>query len=283
MQKPLRQYCPWVEPKVKTVIAVQHIRRMHGGAQSHLMLCSDHHFYVVKFGNNPQHPRVLFNEMLASRLADLVGLPVPISVIVEVDARLVERTPQLNVQLIHQTVPCQAGRQFGSQYAVSPLIGRCFDYLPTETLSKVSNVTRFCAMLALDKWTGNTDARQAVFWRENKQRLYTAAFIDQGYCFNGGEWTFPDLTLRGVYGRNEVYASVRGWASFVTSLELIENIKPDIIRSIADQIPCEWYDSNFRAFGVLVEMLVDRRTVIRPLIDAFRLSVRNPFPKWRGN
>ena len=283
MQKPLRQYCPSVEPRVKTVIAVQHIRKMRGGAQSHLMLCSDHHFYVVKFGNNPQHPRVLVNEMLASQLAEQIGLPVPVSVIVEVDARLVERTPDLNIRLIDQTVRCQAGLQFGSEYAVSPLIGRCFDYLPTETLSKVSNVTRFCAMLALDKWMGNTDARQAVFWRENKQRLYTAAFIDQGYCFNAGEWTFPDYALRGVYARNEVYESVCGWASFVTSLHLIENLEPDIIRSIAQQIPREWYASNFTALGVLVQMLLDRRTMIRPLIEAFRMSVRNPFPKWREN
>jgi hypothetical protein len=283
VQKSLRQYCHSAEPRVKTVSAVRHIRRMSGGAQSHLMLCSDRHFYVVKFANNPQHPRVLVNELLASQLADQMGLPVPISVIVEVDARMVERTPDLNIQLIHRTVPCLPGLQFGSEYAVSPLIGQCFDYLPTETLGMVSNVTRFCAMLVLDKWTGNTDARQAVFWRENKQRLYTAAFIDQGYCFNGGEWTFPDMTLRGVYRRNEVYASVRGWASFVTSLGLIENIKPDIIRSIADQIPCEWYDSDFPALGALVEMLVDRRTVIRPLIDAFRMSVRNPFPQWREN
>jgi hypothetical protein len=283
VQKPLRQYCPSVEPRVKTVIAVQHIRRMRGGAQSHLMLCSDHRFYVVKFGNNPQHPRVLVNEMLASRLAEQIGLPVPASVIVEVDARLVERIPDLNVQLIDHNVPCQAGLQFGSEYAVSPLVGQCFDYLPTETLGKVSNVTRFCAMLALDKWTGNVDARQAVFWRENKQRLYTAAFIDQGYCFNGGEWTFPDITLRGVYARNEVYESVCGWPSFVTSLRLIETLEPDIIRSIAQQIPPEWHDSNFTPLGVLVEMLVDRRTMIRPLIEAFRTSVRNPFPKWREN
>ena len=28
---------------------------------------------------------------------------------------------------------------------------------------------------------------------------YTATFIDQGYCFNAGEWTFPDSPLRGVY------------------------------------------------------------------------------------
>ena len=61
----------------KTVEAVQHVRRMRGGAQSHLMRCSDGNFYVVKFRNNPQHLRVLANEMLAARLAEHVGLPVP--------------------------------------------------------------------------------------------------------------------------------------------------------------------------------------------------------------
>jgi hypothetical protein len=47
---------------------VQHVRRMRGGSQSHLMRASDGHFYVVKFQNNPQHLRVLANEMFATRL-----------------------------------------------------------------------------------------------------------------------------------------------------------------------------------------------------------------------
>jgi hypothetical protein len=283
VQKPLRQRCLSVEPQVKTVIAVQHIRRMRGGAQSHLMRCSDDKFYVVKFQNNPQHPRVLVNEMLASQLAKELGLPVPVCAIVEVDDWMVEHTPELHVQLIHNTIPCKAGLQFGSEYAVSPLKGQCFDYLPTETLNRVSNLNWFCPMLALDKWTANTDARQAIFWRESKQRLYMVAFIDQGYCFNAGDWTFPDMPLRGVYGRNEVYESVCGWESFLTSLPRIENLEPDIIRSIASQIPSEWYESNFGALGDLVEGLIGRRAAIRPLIDAFRQSPRNPFPKWRKN
>ena len=57
--------------------AVQHVKRMRGGAQSHLMRCDDGHYYVVKFRNNPQHERVLANEFLATRLAERVGLPVP--------------------------------------------------------------------------------------------------------------------------------------------------------------------------------------------------------------
>jgi hypothetical protein len=31
--------------------AVQHVRRMRGGAQAHLMRARDGHFYVVKFQN----------------------------------------------------------------------------------------------------------------------------------------------------------------------------------------------------------------------------------------
>ncbi|MGH9520696.1 MAG: HipA family kinase [Terriglobales bacterium] len=59
------------------VQAIEHVRPMRGGAQSHLMRASDGHFYVVKFLNNPQHPRVLANEWLGARLAHALGLPVP--------------------------------------------------------------------------------------------------------------------------------------------------------------------------------------------------------------
>ena len=42
--------------------AMEQIRCMRGGAQSHLMRCSDGRdhdlYYVVKFQNNPQHSRV---------------------------------------------------------------------------------------------------------------------------------------------------------------------------------------------------------------------------------
>lgn len=61
--------------RLLAVLATQEIRRMRGGAQSHLMLASDGKLYVVKFQNNPQHIRVLANEMLATRLGPPSGLP----------------------------------------------------------------------------------------------------------------------------------------------------------------------------------------------------------------
>jgi len=61
-------------------------------------------------------------------------LPVPLTEVVEVGEWLVEHTTELSIQLAHNTIPCQAGLQFGSRYAVSPLDGQVFDYLPAENV-----------------------------------------------------------------------------------------------------------------------------------------------------
>jgi hypothetical protein len=267
---------------VTTVLAVQHVRRMRGGSQSHMIRCSDGNFYVVKFRNNPQHLRILANEMLATRLAEYVGLPVPATVIVEVGAWLVEHTPAMNIQLPGSTVPCKEGPQFGSLYAVSPLVGQVFDRLPMEVLSRVQNLETFAGILAMDKWTCNSDLRQAAFWRTLRQRTYRTTFIDQGHCFNAGEWNFPDRALRGVYSGNEVYERVTGWESFQPWLSRIEHMEQSVVWGIAASIPPEWYASDWSALQRLVERLLERLAVdvIRRSIGAFQLSPRHPFPNW---
>src|SRR5271169_5807551 len=97
-------------------VAIEYIRRMRGGAQSHLLRCSDQSYYVVKFQNNPQHLRVLANELLGTRLAARLGLPVPRVEVVEVGPELISGSAELVVQLGRSRMPCQAGFQFGSRY-----------------------------------------------------------------------------------------------------------------------------------------------------------------------
>ncbi len=131
----------------------------------------------------------------------------------------------------------------------------------------------------LDKWAGNADGRQAVFSRKRRARKYHATFIDQGYCLNACEWTFPDAALRGVYGRNCVYEHVTGWDAFEPALTKAEEADPLDIWRCADPIPPEWHGHNASALEQLVETLHSRRRKIRDLITAFRESTRNPFPK----
>ena len=154
-----------------------------------------------------------------------------------------------------------------------------FDYLPESLLDRVRNLGDFAGMLAFDKWCCNANGRQAVFWKKARERKYTATFIDQGYCFNAGEWNFPDSPLRGVYAYNAVYQGVRGWQSFEPWLGRIATVNKDVIAKCAEDIPAAW-DADWDEREKLVDELYARRTKVPELIDEFRKSSRAPFPNW---
>jgi len=264
------------------VLAIQQIRRLQGGAQGHLMLGADGHLYVVKFQNNPQHMRVLANEFLASRLALAVGLTAPDVDLVEVSSWLVANTPELEVERGGVKEPCKAGLQFGSRFVGGLMPGQVVDYLPEEQLAAVKNVAEFAGILALDKWTGNANGRQAVFTRKQREKRYRAVFIDFGYCFHAGDWRFEDVPLRGVYARNAVYREVSGWQSFEPWLTRMETLPEDTVWAAANEVPPEWYGGNLSEMEVLVKGLLARRSRIRESIELFARSDRHPFPKWVG-
>jgi HipA-like kinase len=263
------------------ISAIQHLRPLRGGAQAHLLRASDGACYVTKFQNNPQHIRVLANEMLATTLGLSLELPMPQVEVIEVSDWLIEQTEDLRISLGGAKIPCRSGKQLGSLYVGSESPAMTLDYLPHELLQGVRNLSDFARVLVLDKWTCNSDGRQAIFWKASRRQRYTAAFIDQGYCFNAGEWTFPDSPLRGVYANNCVYEGVMGWEAFEPALSRAEEMDAHTIWRCATGIPEEWYEGDRVGLERLVETLCRRRTAIRRLIDEFRRSSRNPFPNWR--
>ena len=260
---------------------MQAIRRMRGGAQSQLMLGADGNLWVVKFKNNAQHLRVLANELIATRMAEAVGLSVPKSDVVEVSDWLIANSPEMMVDLGRGVRErCASGLQFGSRFVGGLMPGQVVDYLPEPQMDEVRNLQEFAGMLVLDKWAGNCNGRQAVYERKPRERRYRATFIDQGYCFNAGEWTFPDAPLRGVFARNQVYAKVRGWDSFEPWLSRVEEFEAECLWKIAEEIPPEWYGGDLGVIECLMEMLLKRRSRVRELIGQFRESNREPFPNW---
>jgi hypothetical protein len=262
------------------ISAVQHLRPLRGGAQAHLLRASDGNCYVTKFQNNPQHVRVLANEMLGSRLGLVLGLPMPQVEVIDVSEWLIEHTPDLQVRLAGQSIPFGSGQQLGSLYVDSA--GLSVDYLPHELLRKVRNIDDFPRVLVLDKWACNADGRQAVFTqRTARSRTYDATFVDQGYCFNAGEWTFPDYPLRGVYASNVVYEGVKGWEAFEPALSNAETMPVDTIWQCVAGIPEEWCEGDKDGLQRVVETLFKRRSLIRRLISIFGESSRKPFPNWQ--
>jgi hypothetical protein len=269
-------------------LAVEHIRRMKGRAQAHLMRCGDDSYYVVKFRNNPQHLRTLANEMLATRLAARMGICVPQADVVEVRSSLIEYTPELVIQLTTGRPPCAAGRQFGSKFPGNPSTLTIYDLMPNELFNRVHNIDDFLGMFVLDKWMCQTDTRQAIFMRQpgsgasgTSDRGYQAMMIDHGFCFNGGDWNFPDAPLRSLYANRGVYRSVVGIESFDPWLDRLETgLSLSALYEEAQQIPPEWYDEDHEGWERLIGRLYERRSRVRELIWSARNAVRDAFPNW---
>ena len=207
--------------------------------------------YVVKFQNNPQHARVLANEMLASRLAQLVGLPVAAPAFVEVSRSLIGSNPQLAFDVGERREPIRPGIQFGSRFPGVPSQTLVVDFLPDRLLRRVKDLTSaFLGAFVFDKWTCNCDGRQVIFHRpaDDEGSSYSVAMIDQGFCFNDGDWTFPDSPIRGLYPRRLVYEKVTGMESFEPFLSRIENLTAGELeecarespRTGANRIPANW-------------------------------------------
>jgi len=310
--------------------ALEEIRRMRGGAQSHLMRCSDENYYVVKFQNNPQHRRILVNELLGTRLASRLGLPTAPVEVVEVGAELIRLTPELCIELPRSRTPCAAGLQFGSRYPGDPRQMTLHDFLPDEKLGDVENLHDFAGMLVFDKWACNTNGRQTVFFEEaaraggvatgaagtglaprtgqgevaretlprsaagnGAQRevvpeeawrghAYRTVMIDQGFCFNAGEWNFPDAPLRGLYARSRVYKGVTGMDSFGPWLERLEKrVTEKVLAELAEEIPPAWYEDDYDAVLRLLEQLQRRKPRVEELILSAKGSNRQPFGSWK--
>jgi hypothetical protein len=263
-------------------LAVQQVRRMRGGAQSQLMRCEDGGYYVVKYQNNPQGARILANELLGTRLAARMGLPTPAASVVEVRQSLIEQTEDLVIQLGRGRKPCSAGLQFGSRYPGSPADTIVYDFLPDEQLRETANLADFCGMLVFDKWTCNTNGRQAVFFRAPGESRYRAWMIDQGFCFNAGEWNFPDAPLRGLYARHRVYESARGMESFEPWIARVEGKMTEaVFDEVYKEIPGEWYGYDTDALERMLEQLLRRRKRVRELVISAWKSSAQPFPNWK--
>ena len=105
--------------------------------------------------------------------------------------------------------------------------------------------------------------------------------IDQGFCFNAGEWNFPDAPLRGLYARNRVYEGVTGMESFAPWLERLEKQMTErALDDITRQIPPAWYEDDLDAVLRLSEQLLQRRSRVPELLLAAKQSNRQPFPNW---
>jgi hypothetical protein len=273
------------------VSATKLIRKMRGGAQAHLLECDDGHWYVVKFRNNPQHRRILINEWIASALLNYLHISTPITAIVSLSTECLQANPEICIEMRSRHQPVETGRHFGSRYPGNPSKVMAYDFLPDTLLDKVINANELLGVLAFDKWTGNADARQCIFYRarlpwpspverHSPRAGFMAHMIDHGCVFNGPHWTFPDSPLQGLYFRPNIYQGVRGLEDFQPWLDRVEHFPEGVLDQARRQIPPEWMLGDELALDALLKKLMSRCKRVPYLIENSLAGRANPFPQW---
>jgi len=266
---------------------------MRGGAQAHLIEAADGRFYVVKFRNNPQHRRILVNEWICAAFLKYLAVATPEVAIVEVSPEFLRENPQVYIQLGSGRQASDTGWHFGSRFPGDPARSVVYDFLPDAILNQVENLDAFRAVLAFDKWVGNADSRQAVFFRARlKEHLpaaaanplrvgFVAQMVDHGFAFDGPHWRFSDSPIQGLYFRPRVYESVRSLDAFQPWLDRILHFPEDVVDHAVKQIPPAWLEGEDSAFPDLLDRLLRRRSRVADLLEAARDGRANPFPQWK--
>ena len=272
-------------------VAAQRLtRKMRGGAQAHLLEASDGNSYVVKFHNNPQHRRILVNEWIASTFLHYLDIAAPETAMVELTQEFLAATPAVHIQLGRERRPVTPGWHFGSRFPGDPMRTVVYDFLPDTLLEQVENLRDFLGILAFDKWMGNADSRQAIFFRarvhdplaENPPRLgFVAQMVDNGYVFEGPHWRLGESAIQGLYFRPLVYRTVRGLAEFEPWLDRIRNFPEEVVDQAVKRIPPVWLEGDGDELERLLERLMRRRARVPDLIEQCCSGPSNPFPDWR--
>lgn len=269
------------------------IRKMRGGAQAHLMEGEDGAFYVVKFTNNPQHRRILINEWLACAFLRYLQIHVPDTAVIELTPEFIADNPDLYLTLGDRRESVPPGLHFGSRLAVHPDRVAIFDFLPDKLLHKVENRADFLGILVFDKWIGNADSRQAVFFRARGKAWtplkndtpakvgFFAQMIDHGFAFNGSQWQFHDSPIQGLYFRTSVYEGIRSLESFQPWLAMVENFPLEVVDAAWREIPAVWLQGEDRELEALLESLMKRRNRVETLLREVQQKRTTAFPNWR--
>lgn len=274
------------------VNAVRFVRKMRGGAQAHLLEADDGHWYVVKFIQNPQHRRILVNELIASVFLDYLQIVAPETAVVRLSEEFLAENPDVHIALGSRRLPPAPGWHFGSRFPGDPARVAVYDFLPDIVLSQVENLPHFLGVLVFDRWMGNADARQSVFlrarlrhWTPDSQvhplrQGFVALMIDHGFVFGGPQWEFNDSPLQGMYFRPQVYAKVRSLDDFQPWLDRAVHFPEDMIDSALKRLPVQWYEGEEEVLERLMDRLLARRKRVPDLVAACRKAHNNPFPAW---
>jgi len=219
-------------------VVTRYLRILSGGSQPILAEASDGYIYVVKLGNNPQGPNLLFNESAGTEVYRACGLSVPSWKPLLVSDSFIDDNPRCWFCTGKgDRIRPERGLCFGSRYLGGD--GRTLRQgLPGNYFKRVGNRNSFWLAWMVDTCAGHADNRQAVFLEDAKRRL-TAFFVDQGHLFGGTDGKEWRHFSAGCYLDARIYGDLSSRQS-LRMLRVAEALDVDRLWRRVQQVTGDW-------------------------------------------
>lgn len=216
---------------MRTVRAIQYLTPLReGGSVPAIVEADDDGTYVLKFRGAAQGPRALVAELLCAELARALELPIPHAVVLDLDGVLAKSEPDPEIQA---TLAASAGTNFGLDYLPGALNWEpALPPAPSRELAArivwfdafVENVDRTVRNPNLMLWHAQLymiDHGAALYWHHAPTDHMTR--VDAPFAMVRQHVLLP---LAG-----DLRAADR---------ELAPRITPQLLESIAAQLPDDW-------------------------------------------
>jgi hypothetical protein len=274
----------------ESVTARRFLRKMRGGAQAHLIEADDGACYVVKFRNNPQHRRILINELISTEILTNLQISAPEYQIIEISPGFLEQNPDVYIELGTRRQAVEPGCHFGSRHPGNPDTLAIYDFIPDALLNQVANAEQFRAVLVFDRWVANADGRQAIFFRAQlkdwlagpdippRKMGFVVSMIDHGFALDGPHWTLGDSAITGLYPRRAVYQGVKSIEAFDPWLTRVLNFPPEVLDKALRRVPVGWLAGDGGDLNRLLDSLLRRRKRICDIMLDVCTARDNLFP-----
>lgn len=260
---------------------ILHNKITNGVTKPFIILCNNGEQYIVKFQQNPEGKRVLANEFVCARIAELLDLPLANPSLINVSKEfLLIHGNEISEHVGEEVFP---GLHFGTQK-----IKNAFQINTAKIIDTASNKECIPSILLFDQLICNKDRESngGNLLIDGKEKEIVV--IDHTHVFDLGPlWNEYELKRRlgepffRIQSNGYVYRKlipyVDGFSPFHHILGKMKSLNKNIVVDIIESIPEEW-DVTKNERIVLSEYIMDRLERIEEALPILKENL----PNWKG-
>ncbi len=252
--------------------AIAYLQPMNGGgSNAQLVQADDGNSYVIKLINNPQCTRILANEFVVAKLAELIGAPCPPAEIIDVDQNMVQYINSTRNQKF------VAGPAFGSLYLANST-RKVFPSNP-ELMQKAANLSEWSSVVVLDTLVQNEDrpATHVLISVTDIDKEHRFWIIDHGHCLSVARgWTTLNADNMNAKVPSLYREVVKGKNFFETTFNSLTRIDKKMVDNILSSFPSDLWGVSDQEKQHLVSYIIqaiepkkDSKTVLNLMKSSF--------------